>query len=57
MPVTDFLPAGPMPSRSTSSPLSVWPVTVATVNSATPSRPTVKDWAKTKNAPMPPAIT
>ena len=57
MPVTALLPAGPMPSRSTSSPLSVCPVTVATVNRATPSRPTVKDCAKTKNAPIPPART
>ncbi len=57
MPVTAFLPPGPMPSLSTSSPLSVCPVTVATVNSATPSRPDVNDWANTKKAPMPPART
>ena len=57
IPVMDLFPAGPMPIRSTSSPLRVCPVTVATVNRATPSRPTVKDWAKTKNPPIQPART
>ena len=52
-----LFPAGPIPIRSTNSPLSVCPVTAATVKSATPRSPTVKDWAKTNKAPMQPAST
>ena len=57
MPVMGLFPAGPIPIRSTSRPLRVCPVTAATVKRATPSSATVKDWAKTKRAPMQPART
>ena len=48
-------PPGPKPMPSTSNEPRVWPVTMETVNRATPSRGTVSVWEITTNAPTQPA--
>ena len=52
--VTSCRPDGPIPARSTTRLLADWPATTATVNTATPSRPTVSPWLATMNAPQAP---